>query len=175
MNRSTHVFNTPLGPMRAVFDAQAALVELGFHDAQNIDNASKIERPAALFVAPTDDQRAACQRLQAQVEEYCCGARQTFTVSLASYGTAFQRLVWAELQRIPYGQTASYGEIARRLGSPNASRAVGRANATNPIMILVPCHRVIGAGGKLTGYAGGLPAKSRLLQLERQFLTNSDE
>lgn len=82
-------------------------------------------------------------------------------------GTLFQRTVWAELQRIPYGETLSYGELAGRLGKPGASRAVGLANGRNPVSIIVPCHRVIGASGSLTGYGGGLDRKQRLLAFER--------
>ena len=83
-------------------------------------------------------------------------------------GTPFQLRVWRELRNIPYGQTISYGELARRVGSPKGSRAVGLANGANPISIVVPCHRVIGSNGKLTGYGGGLPNKERLLALERE-------
>jgi len=102
----------------------------------------------------------------AQLREYFAGARTSFDVPLAPEGTAFQRAVWEQLRRIPYGATESYGEIARRLGSPTASRAVGAANGRNPIAIIVPCHRVIGANGSLTGYAGGLDCKRALLDLE---------
>jgi len=86
---------------------------------------------------------------------------------VAPEGTAFQRSVWCELQRIPYGETISYGELARRVGNPKAVRAVGLANGSNPIAILIPCHRVIGSDGSLVGYGGGLPIKQALLALER--------
>lgn len=103
-----------------------------------------------------------------QLTEYFAGDRTDFDLPLASDGTEFQKKVWAELQRIPYGETASYGDIARRLGyEPVISRAVGAANGANPIPIVVPCHRVIGADGSLTGYAGGLERKKTLLDLER--------
>jgi methylated-DNA-[protein]-cysteine S-methyltransferase len=102
-----------------------------------------------------------------ELEEYFAGDRRVFTVSFVSRGTAFQRRVWDELCRIPYGETISYAELARRIGSPRAVRAVGLANGANPIAILVPCHRVIGADGTLTGYGGGLSAKRHLLDLER--------
>jgi methylated-DNA-[protein]-cysteine S-methyltransferase len=102
----------------------------------------------------------------AQLTEYLAGERTTFDLPLRASGNAFERLVWAELARIPYGETASYGEIARRIGHPGAARAVGRANARNPIAIVVPCHRVIGSDGSLTGYAGGLDLKRALLALE---------
>jgi methylated-DNA-[protein]-cysteine S-methyltransferase len=103
-----------------------------------------------------------------QLAEYFAGARTEFALPLAPRGTAFQRAVWAQLAAIPFGQTRSYGEIARALGRPTASRAVGAANGANPLAIVVPCHRVIGAAGQLTGYAGGLPAKRWLLDHERR-------
>ena len=101
-----------------------------------------------------------------QLEEYFAGARTTFELSLVPPGTAFQRKVWGALLRIPFGQTATYGEIARAVGRPDASRAVGGANHRNPIAIIIPCHRVIGADGSMTGYGGGLPRKRLLLDLE---------
>ncbi len=101
-----------------------------------------------------------------QLGEYFGGGRRLFSLPLAPVGTEFQRRVWAELRRLPYGATVTYGELARRLGDPGASRAVGLANGRNPISIIVPCHRVVGAGGSLTGYAGGLDRKRFLLELE---------
>jgi methylated-DNA-[protein]-cysteine S-methyltransferase len=102
-----------------------------------------------------------------QLAEYFAGERCEFDVPMQLAGTAFQRRVWAELLRIPYGATISYAELARRVGPPTAVRAVGAANGRNPISILVPCHRVIGADGKLTGYGGGVERKQWLLELER--------
>lgn len=101
-----------------------------------------------------------------QLGEYFAGARRAFALPLAPHGTAFQRRVWDELSRIPYGAVASYTDVARRIGAPDAVRAVGAANGRNPLPIVVPCHRVIGAGGSLTGFGGGLPLKRRLLALE---------
>jgi methylated-DNA-[protein]-cysteine S-methyltransferase len=101
-----------------------------------------------------------------QLEQYFAGDRTTFDVELRPSGGDFEREVWAELVRIPYGETASYGELARRLGRPTAARAVGAANGRNPIAVIVPCHRVIGSDGSLTGYAGGLECKRALLDLE---------
>ena len=103
-----------------------------------------------------------------QLVGYLSGEREEFTVPLDPSGTPFQRTVWKCLLTIPYGQTRSYGEIARNIGSPLASRAVGMANNRNPIAILIPCHRVIGANGKLVGYAGGLDIKKSLLDLEER-------
>jgi methylated-DNA-[protein]-cysteine S-methyltransferase len=102
-----------------------------------------------------------------QLSAYFAGRLRQFDVPVAPDGTEFQRRVWAELQRIPYGETISYGELARRLGNPKAVRAVGLANGSNPISIVIPCHRVIGSNGSLVGYGGGLPIKQALLALER--------
>ena len=102
-----------------------------------------------------------------QLDEYFAGARREFDVPLLFAGTDFQRRVWAALLTIPYGQTISYGELARRIGMPTAVRAVANANGANAISIFAPCHRVIGSDRKLTGYAGGLAAKTFLLQMER--------
>jgi methylated-DNA-[protein]-cysteine S-methyltransferase len=101
-----------------------------------------------------------------QLSEYFAGERLHFDVPLAMAGTPFQRRVWDELQAVPYGETTTYGELARRLGLPSASRAVGLANGRNPVAVIVPCHRVIGSDGSLTGYGGGLERKSFLLELE---------
>jgi len=102
-----------------------------------------------------------------QLRAYFAGALREFDLAVAPEGTPFQKRVWQELLRIPYGSTISYGELARRIGKPNASRAVGLANGANPISIVIPCHRVIGSNGKLTGYGGGLDKKEWLLALER--------
>ena len=108
-----------------------------------------------------------------QLREYFAGRRAAFDLPLDPVGTGFQRSVWRSLQEIPYGTTISYGELARRIGNPKASRAVGAANGLNPIPIVIPCHRVIGANGKLTGFGGGLPTKEALLALEARGLTRA--
>jgi methylated-DNA-[protein]-cysteine S-methyltransferase len=117
---------------------------------------------------PTCKKRANAQADKAakQLEEYFAGKRKDFDVPLLAQGTSFQRSVWSALQGIPYGETRSYGQIAQIIGNPKASRAVGMANNKNPIWIMIPCHRVIGADGTLTGYGGGLDMKKRLLELE---------
>lgn len=102
-----------------------------------------------------------------ELEEYFAGARRNFTLPLSPAGTPFQQTVWAALRTIPYGETRSYKQIAIQIGCPTACRAVGMANNRNPIAIVVPCHRVVGSGGTLTGYAGGLDVKEHLLRLER--------
>lgn len=106
------------------------------------------------------------KKTHGQLEEYLAGERRRFELPLAPGGTPFEREVWEKLLEIPYGETCTYGEIAARLGRPGASRAVGMANHRNPIAIIIPCHRVIGKNGALTGYAGGLKIKERLLSLE---------
>jgi methylated-DNA-[protein]-cysteine S-methyltransferase len=102
-----------------------------------------------------------------QLQEYFAGRRKSFSLKLDLQGTKFQNSVWQALLGIPFGETRSYGQLARQLGNPRAMRAVGAANGRNPISIVVPCHRVIGASGKLTGFAGGLGTKAHLLELER--------
>ncbi|MGV8889245.1 MAG: methylated-DNA--[protein]-cysteine S-methyltransferase [Pseudomonas sp.] len=105
-------------------------------------------------------------RTAQQLREYFAGTRNRFDLELAFAGTEFQKKAWAALLTIPFGETRSYSEIARQIGNPSAVRAVGAANGKNPLSIVAPCHRVIGASGKLTGFAGGLEAKERLLMLE---------
>jgi len=105
---------------------------------------------------------------EVQVKEYFEGERTTFDVPLDLQGTSFQMRVWEQLQMIPYGETRSYGDLARALGDPHMAQAVGAANGNNPISIIVPCHRVVGTSGALTGYAGGIEVKARLLDLERK-------
>ena len=103
-----------------------------------------------------------------QLAEYFQGKRTQFELPLDVEGTPFQKAVWNELLRIPYGETRSYGDIAKAIGKPNAARAVGMANHENPIAVVIPCHRVVGRDGSLTGYAGGLQLKAQLLSIERQ-------
>jgi methylated-DNA-[protein]-cysteine S-methyltransferase len=116
---------------------------------------------------------AALRPVAQQLEAYFAGELTAFDLPLAPVGSGFQRSVWDALLTIPYGETASYGEIARQIGDPSAVRAVGTANGRNPIAIVIPCHRVIGADGSLTGYGGGLERKRTLLALEASQLTLS--
>ena len=106
-----------------------------------------------------------------QLQAYFEGKLQDFDLPLVLEGTEFQLLVWRNLRKIPYGETLSYGQLARRIGSPDAARAVGLANGSNPIPIIIPCHRVIGSNGDLTGFGGGLPLKKKLLALESRQLS----
>lgn len=105
-------------------------------------------------------------RVYGEIMEYLDGKRRHFDFPIELHGTDFQKKVWAQLQKIPYGETRTYKEIAEAIGNPKASRAVGMANNKNPVFIVVPCHRVVGSDGKLTGYAGGLDMKAALLELE---------
>jgi methylated-DNA-[protein]-cysteine S-methyltransferase len=155
---SAVAIDTPLGPMVALLDGSGALVQLDF----GRDWAEG--RPWRGHAVSR--QVAAAAPVAGQLGEYFAGDRRAFDLKLAPRGDAFRRSVWAELLRIPYGETRSYGEVARRVGRPGAARAVGVANATNPIAVVIPCHRVVGAGGRLVGYAGGLDLKRALLDLE---------
>lgn len=145
-------FDTPLGRLGATATA-AGITRLHFD-------------PAPSARAAKDGGTVHLQQLEMQIAEYFSGRRRGFDLPLAPTGSAFQLQVWALLRRIDYGETRSYGDLARTLGDPGAARAVGLANAQNPLAIVVPCHRVIGANGALTGYAGGLERKRALLELE---------
>lgn len=126
------------------------------------------DRPDRVRLGETteDARHPVLLRAERQLREYFAGKRKAFELKLDFAGTDFQRKVWAALLTIPYGETRSYGQIARQIGKPAAVRAVGAANGRNPISIVAPCHRVIGATGKLTGFAGGMANKERLLRLE---------
>ena len=129
-------------------------------------------------VEPTEETGERTQLTQEvfrQLQEYFSGQRTEFDFPYELRGTQFQKKVWAALETIPYGQTCTYGDIARRVGSPNAVRAVGAANGKNPMWSVVPCHRVVGANGTLTGYAGGIDMKRRLLELEQRVLERNAE
>lgn len=155
--------DTTLGPVQVAFDAEGAVIYLGFvdHEFRAPLLAKVAQRGPAIHLDPGE-----VVRLREQLDDYAAGRRTAFDLPLRLHGSPFEQRVWAALQRITFGETRSYGQLAAELGNSNLSRAVGRANGANPISILVPCHRVIGAGGALTGYAGGLPMKERLLRLE---------
>lgn len=153
---STHwhrMIDSPIGRLRASTDGRAVV-------------ALEFDRVVVDTGPPPSAAAAVLDRTLAQLAEWFAGERMAFDLPLAPAGTAFQRTVWQVLLGIPYGATASYADIARRIGRPTAVRAVGAANGRNPIAIIVPCHRVIGADGTLTGYAGGLERKGALLALE---------
>jgi len=158
-----HPIDTALGPVQAAFNAEGAGLYLGFTDHEF--RAPLLAKLARLEPVLRPD-AAAVDRLRGQLDDYVAGRRRTFDIPFRLHGSPFEQRVWQALQAIPFGETRSYGQLAAALGDPNLSRAVGRANGANPISILVPCHRVIGGNGSLTGYAGGLAMKERLLRLE---------
>jgi methylated-DNA-[protein]-cysteine S-methyltransferase len=151
--------DSPLGPLLLVAD-EAGLRQIHFVNGR---------RPAKPEPEWQEDATLLQEPIR-QLRAYFAGDLETFDLPLAPEGTPFQLKVWKLLCDIPYGETISYGELARRIGNPKASRAVGLANGSNPIPIIIPCHRVIGSNGKLTGYGGGLPIKEKLLALERRQL-----
>ncbi len=157
----THVFKTmksPVGTLTLVASDRGLAAILWPRDDP---------RRVALPVLTRDDDHPVLRKTEKELGEYFAGRRRRFTVALDFNGTDFQKKVWQALLEIPFGETRSYLDIARRLGRPAAVRAVGAANGRNPISIIAPCHRVIGANGALTGFAGGLKAKQALLALER--------
>jgi O-6-methylguanine DNA methyltransferase len=158
-----HRIETSLGPVQAAFDVDGAVIYLGFADHEFRE--TLLAKLARLGPVPNPEPRAAA-RLRDQLEAYASGRRRAFDAPFRLHGSPFEQRVWGALQQIPFGETRSYGQLAAELGDANLSRAVGRANGANPVSILVPCHRVIGANGALTGYAGGLAMKERLLRLE---------
>ena len=151
MKRSCWIAESPIGPL-TLWEENGHLIELRF-------GASDAAEPF-LQVTPL------LQEAQRQLRAYFTGKLQRFDLPLAPKGTAFQQSCWQALLEIPYGQTRSYADQAAAIGNPKATRAVGMANHRNPLPILVPCHRVVGKGGKLTGYAGGIHIKAYLLNLE---------
>jgi methylated-DNA-[protein]-cysteine S-methyltransferase len=175
MNDSKLVIDTmetPLGLMSLVTDAQGILRALDWADyeARMHELLRRHQRIEAFDLSPGNAPAALKQAMQAYFDGKITAIDH---IETAPGGTTFQRQVWSELRRIPYGQTISYGELASRIGRPSASRAVGAANGANPIGIVVPCHRVIGANKSLTGYGGGLERKRWLLDHERKCYESS--
>lgn len=161
MTRRAHAFDTPLDRMVTVVDDDGAALLLEFLNGRS---------PQAL-VAPlgpdVEWSAAGCAEVVAAVAAWFHGRREALEgLRIQPAGSPFQLLVWSEVRKVPYGATSSYGEIATRIGRPGAARAVGRANATNPVCLAVPCHRIVGADGSLTGYGGGLVTKQALLAFE---------
>ncbi len=141
-------------------------------DGRSLHGLHMLDGPRPPQIAAGWERRDECfAPARRELEEYFAGDRTVFGLPLSMAGGAFDQLVWEQLRRIPYGETISYGELARRVGHPHAARAVGVANGRNPISVIVPCHRVIGADGSLTGYGGGLERKRLLLELEAGVLT----
>jgi methylated-DNA-[protein]-cysteine S-methyltransferase len=154
----THI-DSPVGPLLLAADDEGLRL-ISFQRGKHA------ERPEPDW----KEGRAPLKEAIRQLRAYFAGELEEFALPLAPQGTEFQLRVWRKLCGIPYGATISYGELARRVGNPKASRAVGLANGSNPISIVIPCHRVIGSNGKLTGYGGGLPIKEKLLALEQHQL-----
>jgi methylated-DNA-[protein]-cysteine S-methyltransferase len=150
-------FRTPAGPFSVAVDEAGAIAASAFGSRDAL-----VGRLKGDFLVANERATGAVRR---QVRDWFSGRRRDFTMGIAPEGTPFQRRVWSELRKIPFGETRTYGDVARAIGS--SPRAVGRANATNPICLIVPCHRVIGADGSLTGYAFGEGTKRRLLNFER--------
>lgn len=152
MKAYAHTLDSPIGPLTLLVNADGALTHVLFaHQTPPTDVAWDADR---------------CAAAATQLREYFAGERTDFDLPLAPAGSDFQRSVWDALRTLGHGEVVDYGGLGTRIGRPGAARAVGRANATNPIPIIIPCHRVIGANGTLTGYAGGLDAKQVLLRLE---------
>jgi methylated-DNA-[protein]-cysteine S-methyltransferase len=159
MSLSYKYFASPVGKLK-LFASETGLIAILWEN----DNPRRVR----LTDLVEDNNQPILVETERQLNEYFAGKRDAFTIPLDMRGTAFQKNVWRALQAIPFGKTLSYGEIAKQLGRPTASRAVGAANGRNPFSIVVPCHRVIGSSGKLTGFAGGLDTKAHLLNLENQ-------
>ncbi|MBC7227112.1 MAG: methylated-DNA--[protein]-cysteine S-methyltransferase [Thermoflexales bacterium] len=155
--------DSPFGPLM-LLATPTGLCRVGLPG----ESRASLEAWAARWVGPEppEENPAAFSDAFVQLREYFSRIRREFDLPLDLRGTPFQRRVWEELRRIPYGQTVTYGELARRVGRPDAARAVGQAVGANPIPIILPCHRVVGANGSLVGYGGGLDIKAALLRLE---------
>jgi methylated-DNA-[protein]-cysteine S-methyltransferase len=162
MSLASKTIDSPVGKLTLVASEKALVAILWENDEPG---------RVRLGEAVRSEANGVLDRTERQLAEYFAGRRRDFTVPLDLRGTAFQRNVWEALLAIPFGETRRYGELARQLGNSQAARAVGAATGKNPVSIVVPCHRVIGASGELTGFAGGLDAKRRLLMLERGSLS----
>ncbi len=162
MNTTTHfvLTGTPIGDVTLVANGRAVT---GVYMQEH-----RHQPDAALFGTRQESARGVLRRAAEQLNEYFHDGRREFDLMLEPAGTEFQHGVWARLRAIPYGQTRSYGQVARELGAPKSSRAVGMANGRNPLSIVVPCHRVIGANGAMTGFGGGVERKIWLLQHEME-------
>ena len=158
MRQFYDTFETPLGSFSIALSADGSVIASAFG---GLDELRERFVPDEIV-----HNRERAEEVRREVTDYFAGKRRKFSVPLAATGTLFQQQVWTALQHIPFGETRSYGAVAATLGRPEASRAVGRANATNPICLIVPCHRVIGADGSLTGFAFGEDIKRRLLEHE---------
>ena len=160
---STHVMKSPIGDLFLAVDDERALLRLQFLQTVSRD---ELEHQLRAGGAKLKRVQSHCAAVVRQLKEYFRGERKQFELELRPVGTAFQKRVWQALCQIPYGETWTYAQVAQQVNSPKAVRAVGRTNGLNPISVVVPCHRVIGSNGSLTGYGGGLENKRLLLDLE---------
>lgn len=159
MSLATKTIDSPVGPLQLVASDRGLIAILWENDRPNRVRLQELGE---------NNEHPILERTAEELREYFAGERTTFSVPLDMRGTPFQESVWEALLGIPFGETRSYGQLARQLGSPTATRAVGAANGRNPLSIIVPCHRVVGSSGKLTGFAGGLDRKAHLLSLEKR-------
>jgi methylated-DNA-[protein]-cysteine S-methyltransferase len=158
MSLAYKIMVSPIGKLKLVASDKALVAILWEKDGP---------RWVRLSEMVADDRHPVLVETERQLNEYFSGKRKTFSIALDMRGTHFQKNVWESLLAIPFGETRSYAQLAKHLGNPRATRAVGAANGRNPISIIVPCHRVVGSSGKLTGFAGGLEAKAKLISLEK--------
>jgi len=157
MSLAFKIIDSPVGKLKLVASDRGLVAILWENDKPHRVRLSELV---------ANDKHPILLQTERQLSEYFAGKRRSFSLALDMRGTSFQKNVWEALLAIPFGETRSYGQLAKQLGNPNATRAVGAANGRNPISIIVPCHRVIGSSGKLTGFAGGLDVKAHLLNLE---------
>jgi methylated-DNA-[protein]-cysteine S-methyltransferase len=165
------IVESPAGPLAFAVDKRGVLVVLKFAEGE-YERTIEQDLEHEGFEIEEDLSRTA--RVREELLEYCAGERRTFDLPLAFAGSEWQRAVWQALTRIPFGETRSYAEVAEMAGRKGAARAVGRANSTNRLPLVVPCHRVIGANGSLTGFAGGVHLKTRLLDHETRMLADEE-
>ena len=168
----TSTIDSPCGPLLIVANADGMLTHIEFLEA--VTGPTIVDRLKADDIEVLHD-TGHTNEIESELKEYFAGERMVFEINLAPEGTPFQLKVWEELKLIPYAKTRNYGEIAKAIGLPGASRAVGAANGANPIPIVIPCHRVVGADGSLVGFGGGLENKSLLLAMERRYWPDDDD
>jgi methylated-DNA-[protein]-cysteine S-methyltransferase len=159
MTLAYKTINSPVGKLKLIASDKGLVAVLWEKEKPNRVRLDEIERKASHPIL---------LKTERQIAEYFAGKRRSFSIPIEMIGTSFQKQVWDALLAIPFGETTTYGELAKRVGRPHAARAVGAASGKNPLSIILPCHRVVGSTGKLTGFAGGLDAKTRLLKLEER-------
>jgi methylated-DNA-[protein]-cysteine S-methyltransferase len=163
----TRIDDSPVGPLLLAGDQDALHVLAFGASPAGGRQRQQVSRRREIDAAWQPDRKGVLKDIRRELDEYFAGRLKQFSTPVAFNGTPFQNTVWQELRRIPYGETISYLDLAKRIRKPAAVRAVGMANGANPVAIIVPCHRVIGSNGSLTGFGGGLPTKRALLELEK--------